>query len=577
MPIQIESTKITDILHPIYADSFLDWYKWRLAYIGGRYFINNYLKPFSILEDTEDFQNRKLYMTPPPAYAKCAINDVRNTIFSRMSEVTRLGGTESYMDACAGKSLGVDLQGSSMTYFLGMKVLQELLVMKKVGIYVDMPNASLLTKADVRSKNMHPYLYVYVAEDIRSWTLDFSETPNELSSLLIREQRYKLDKYTNFPTDTEYIYKRFWLEDNRVFIQHYTADNVPTGPTPESDNVDPIVIEMTKIPFVILELSSSLMNDIADYQVALLNMSSADIAYCIRANVPLYTEQFDPRSQSPYLKDNGQTEEVKVGQSSGRRYPVGTERPGFINPSAEPIRVSMEKQEQMKEDIRLLTNLAIKNLQPRPGSRTPKTGGDDLGTGLAYIGLELEHAEQQIGKIWSLYEKTKDFPVIKYPERYDLKSDEDRRKDAESIEKLIPSIPSSTFQREMNKCLANALLHGRVSDETMDQIEKEIEESPVTYVPPNILVRDLEQGLVSTQTASTIRGYPPGEVDQAKQDHADRLSRIAIAQSEGAAAARGVGDQSSRQSGSPEKTATQGSDAKTQMETPTELTRGQAE
>jgi len=37
-------------------------------------------------------------------------------------------------------------------------------------------------------------------------------------------------------------------------------------------------------------------------------------------------------------------------------------------------------------------------------------------------------------------------------------------------------------------------------------------------------------------------GYPEGEVEKAKQDHSDRLARIAISQSEGAAAARGVND-----------------------------------
>jgi hypothetical protein len=37
-------------------------------------------------------------------------------------------------------------------------------------------------------------------------------------------------------------------------------------------------------------------------------------------------------------------------------------------------------------------------------------------------------------------------------------------------------------------------------------------------------------GLVSAELASQIRGYPKGEVEKAKNDHAERLARIQLAQ-----------------------------------------------
>ena len=47
-------------------------------------------------------------MTPIPAFARLAINDVRNAIFQRMRDITRRGGTTSYQEAVAGLNLGVD-------------------------------------------------------------------------------------------------------------------------------------------------------------------------------------------------------------------------------------------------------------------------------------------------------------------------------------------------------------------------------------------------------------------------------------------------------------------------------------
>jgi hypothetical protein len=48
--------------------------------------------------------------------------------------------------------------------------------------------------------------------------------------------------------------------------------------------------------------------------------------------------------------------------------------------------------------------------------------------------------------------------------------------------------------------------------------------------------------LVSQELASKARGYPEGQVDQAKKDHAERLALISQAQSSGGA--RGVPDTS---------------------------------
>jgi hypothetical protein len=88
-------------------------------------------------------------MTPIPTYAKAAINDIRNSLFSRMRDITRRGGSDSYQRAINGLDQGVDRRGSTMNAFLGMKCLTELLVMGRVGVFVDNSQIEGPSLADV--------------------------------------------------------------------------------------------------------------------------------------------------------------------------------------------------------------------------------------------------------------------------------------------------------------------------------------------------------------------------------------------------------------------------------------------
>ena len=144
--------------------------QWRITYNGGEYFRKLYLKKFSKREDDIDFNDR-LEMTPIPAFARLAINDVRNSIFQRMRDITRRGGSSSYQSAVAGLNLGVDKRGLNMNAFLGVKVLTDLLIMGRVGVFVDAPALTgEVTLAQAQAQEQRPYLYYYPIEDILSWT-----------------------------------------------------------------------------------------------------------------------------------------------------------------------------------------------------------------------------------------------------------------------------------------------------------------------------------------------------------------------------------------------------------------------
>ena len=169
-------------------------------------------------------------MTPIPTYARVAINDVRNAIFQRLKDTTRRGGSPAYQRAVNGLNLGVDLRGNTMNGFLGIKVLTELLIMGRVGVYVDSPlvpgNATL---ADVQ--NYRPYLYFYPIEDILSWTCAKPDEPSTFQAILLRDVVLNFDQRTYLPTTTVERFRMLWIDRDTGKVNLQFLDTAATRST----------------------------------------------------------------------------------------------------------------------------------------------------------------------------------------------------------------------------------------------------------------------------------------------------------------------------------------------------------
>jgi hypothetical protein len=552
----MDKKHVPEMRHPEYLVRVKDWTKWRCVYEGGDDFVNLYLKKFSNRERASDFRDRKA-ITPIPSFAKAAVNDVKNSIFQRMTDITRQGGSDSYQAAVKGLNNGVDLRGSTMNAFIGQEILPELLVMGRVGVYVDMPelppNASLLEVAQ-----LHPYLYLYRVEDILSWTCSSIHDPDHYRSLLLRDRHVEYDPESQLAYGEVERYRHLYInpETGKVNVQFYDSDYTPIDKYGNPSG--PVELELTTIPFVLFDIKQSLIEDVANHQIALLNLGSSDVAYALKANFPFYVEQHDLRAGSSHLLENnnpdaaavaggqqGRNEEIIVGPVQGRKYDINTERPSFIHPSSEPLEASMKLQEKLKEDIRLLVNLAVTNINPKMASAESKQLDQaGLESGLSYIGLVLENGERRIARFWAMYENS-EVATVKYPEKYSLKSDAERRAEAKDHNALKFAVPSITFQKQINKDIIGILLGGKISVEERERMEREVEAAAYQTSDPDIIEKDFKNGLVSTVTAAAARGYPAEEVEQARKDHALRLALIQAAQTPGdvpAAGARGILD-----------------------------------
>ena len=174
---------ILQLTHPLYYSAYPDWQFWRDTFEGGRSYRDKYLKAFED-EQPDAFERRKS-MTPVPAFAKAAILEIRNAIFQRLADVSRAGGSDLFQDAIQGQREGVDLDGSSMDSFMGIDVLTDLLVIGKVGVYVDSTPQTSETLADAISR---PYLYTYPVEDILSWTPVDRGMSGQFKAVLLRDR-----------------------------------------------------------------------------------------------------------------------------------------------------------------------------------------------------------------------------------------------------------------------------------------------------------------------------------------------------------------------------------------------------
>ena len=551
---------ISESTHPTYRNLYDNWVKFRLTKEGGDDYIEEYLIQYSDREIGDKFRERKSF-TPVPGFASAAVIDIKNSIFQRMADTTRLNGTTLFRTVMDGLLGGVDLKGANMDYFIGNEILLELLFMGKVGVYVDMPLVPLAPTLQ-QTKKLHPYYYTYITEDIRNWRLSVSGDNTEFDMLLLRERILTYDDF-DLPEKDSVRYRLLTKEDGVVSVRFFDDNGTQINIMGvETDEI--IMLNIKRIPFVLFELNQSLLQNIVNHQIALLNLESSDIAYSLLANFPRYIEQ-QSKMDSAHLKtpnDGSETtyHEVDFGNSVGRSY-IGPNEPAFIHPSSEPLKASMDKQTKIKDDIRQLVQLALSAIQPKFASaRSKEFDQHGLESGLSFIGLVLEHGERQLASFFAEYEHSSKIATISYPSRYSLKSDSQRMEEAEKLRAILLKIPTKQGQKAISKIIIQTLFDSKLPQNELEQMFEEIDKAEYITTDPEIIHSDLEKGLVSMETASGARGYEKGEVKKAKIDHADRIARIQAAQSTGEAG-RGLPDlDSETDSGKQEKEQSQNAD-----------------
>jgi hypothetical protein len=492
-----------------------DWTEWRYCYAAGRRFRDEYLERFSDRETKKEFARRSS-LTPIPSYARLEINRVKNALSSRFNDISRRGGSKAWQDAVTGIERGVDRRGSSMNSYLSKYILPEVLVMRRVGVLVDAPRVNGTSAADI-PQNFQPYLNYYPVEHIARIVPASVESPSDWAAVMVKDINRDFDPETGEVTDRD-TFRYYYLDPER--------GNLVTITTIDDQGKEvaaPIHTNLDKVPFVLYDVLESLIRDVCSYQIAHLNLISADTSYALDANYPFMVRQRGNAVPAHLL---GEEDEANVGAQKGLWYDKGLDSPGFISPPTEPMQISLELRKSFKEEVRELVTGALASL------------GEDgsMDSGLAFIGQCLEDAEARLWDHWTAYEAAnpsrRRVPTIAYPDDWSLKTDEERIDEANKYIDLMNKLPGQDGKKEASKVAYERLFRGRLSAKDLDKIKAQVDAVPYTTSDAKIIIEAKKEGLVDAATGSMALGFDEGVAEKAKADQAEKAKAIAAAQSD---------------------------------------------
>jgi hypothetical protein len=538
------SLSLSALSHPDFHVDSTRWYEYRLAFEGGEEFMREYL--LRTAEETNDeFRDRKRN-TPIPAVAKEAVKDVQRAITQRLADVTRSGGSTHYQAAVAGEGSGVDREGQAMDMFIGQDLLEELLVMGRAGVFVDNVPPDGPTLADGPAK---PYAYVYRVEDILNWRTMRPEEEGTYSMILLRDREVTFSQAfgLKFPNKMEERFRLVWIGEDG-FMRYRFMDKQLNQMTPEVLNPQLVIeddgairTQLREIPFVMPRLRTSLLTDVVGYQRLLMNIASNEGMFGINMNSPMLFIQRDTRADGQNWKKpvggaeepggqrsrtNTERQGIRSGWVRGRYYGLEENVPQWGNMPVESLEASSNYRQKLADEVRQLVNVAVQN---QTGTRTEsretrEISAQGLESGLFFIAMKLQDVERKIAKYFGIYEG-EDSATVTYPKRFNLKTQQERIKDAQEFKKVIDDLPTQELKKEGIKRIVLDLFSGTVSSETMERMMRAIDRHPYIGGFDNVMAL-IEAGLITRELAGGSVDLDAEEVKKAAEEKAKMAAEI---------------------------------------------------
>lgn len=540
--------KYAGATHPEFKKLNGDWAMWRLAYEGGPEFIAACLKRYSRRENFLDYRDR-LELAFNSAHVTKALNRYRNAILSAMHEVKR-EGDKRYLDMC---NTNVDLKNNSMTAFMGLQFLPLLMAQGKRFICVDAP-----PKDDAETKDEepgNPWVWAVNCENVRSWSYD---AKGQLKAIAILESIDSVDEETQLVNGSSQRTRYYRMVDANFKL---TPDKGSTfksvqGPgvllrfldNEDKDILQPIVLDLSRIPVIESRMVQALCKDIAGHAKALVNLNSTDMNFLFRGNFPIFTKQrgnggngIKPVNKHNAIQPGRETETMdrtvdgednrpstESGTNKGQYYEMKAERPGFISPGTENVKVSMDKQAKITDDIDELLDLSLasqaKGKLMQSGS-SKKADRVDLDAGLGYVGQLMETAEREVAEVVHEFMGSTAKPLVKYPTTYSIKTEEERVSDAKDLFAVASEPNEPTAQAELHKRGIELMLGTVVDSDTMDTILSAVDKKvadgewfDLNAARALAVQADIAAGIGSKEGSCARRWLPEGEAAEAQDE-----------------------------------------------------------
>ena len=434
--------------HKDYKENINNYEYFIRSYNGGYdYTLGQYLNRYNLELDNEF--NQRLANTP-------CDNHCRNIIQIYSSFLFRVKATRDFGSMADEPSLesflkDADLEGNSFNSV--MKQAQNYAsIYGHCFLVLDKPTVQLRTRADELNQDVRPYVSVITPENVLDWNLKREVNGKYyLDYLKVREE---VDKDGG-------IYYRMWYPDR--------IDTVYQEGNSEPSIIDTADNQIGRIPAVILYnakshkrlIGISDLTDIADLQKAIYNEYSE-------------IEQLIRLTNHPSLV---KTPSVNASAGAGAVIEMPEEiepnlKPYLLQPSGQNLNAIMESIRHKVEAINRIAHTgAVRTTKQQVSSGIAlQTEFELLNARLSEKADNLELAEEQLFRLYAMFQNTEFDGEINYPDSFNIR---DYGVDLQffSMAKAM-NLQSPTFNKEVDKEIVRAVID---DDEKLTQSFEEID------------------------------------------------------------------------------------------------------
>ena len=435
-------------VHKDYQETVKNWEYYIRSYNGGYdYMVGQYLSRYNLELDNEF--NQRLANTP-------CDNHCKNVIQIYSSFLFRVKPSRNFGSLADEQSLeyflkDADLEGNSLSNVV--KSAQNYAsIYGHCFMVLDKPNIQTNTRAEELQQDIRPYISIVTPENVLDW--NFERQPNgkyELNYLKIREE---VDREKG-----QYI--RVWYPDR--------IDTLYMPDREEPRVIDTVDNQIGKIPAVILYNSKSHkrgigqsdLTDIADLQKSIYNEYSE-------------MEQLIRLTNHPSLV---KTPSVNASAGAGAVIEMPDElepnlKPYLLQPSGSSLTSIMDSIESKVNSINRIAHIgAVRTTKSGISSGVAlQTEFELLNARLSEKADNLEIAEEQLFRLYSMFQDTTFDGEINYPDSFNIRdyaTDLLFYQQAKAI-----NVQSPTLTKEIDKEIARAVVD---DDEKLNNIFDEID------------------------------------------------------------------------------------------------------
>lgn len=417
------------------------------SYQGGYdYFAGRYLEPY-YYESRDDYEKR-LRQVALDNHVK-SITGIYNSFLFRKRikrNYNNLEGPalEAFID-------DADLDGRSYDAF--MRDLSSLtMVYGNCWVIVDKPNSDAFTRADELNQEIRPYVSIFTPDNVLDW--EYARQPNgvyTLSYLKVKEE----------------------VTGNEQYVREYTPDEINvfkvSGTEREGEAVATFVNQLGRVPAVcvyaqrgtIRGIGVSAVGDIADVQKELYEFGSE-------------IEQIIRLTNHPSLVKTADTE-ASAGAGSIIQLPQGLDpglKPYLLQPDGASIEAVLQAMSTKIDSIDRMACLGgIRSIESRRLSGIGlQTEFQMLNAKLADFAMNLEHAEEQIWRMWASYQGEVWTGEVKYPRSFSI---QDKVNDVQMLKMAKEAgITNNTMLDKIDKMIFEA-----ITEKDFDEIEEMLDEA----------------------------------------------------------------------------------------------------